>query len=253
MTDSKSLATRSNITTLKLNEDILEKVMIGQDLSCLSPSEKCIYIGNLCGTLGLNPVTKPIEIMKFNGKEVPYMRKDGTEQLRKLNTVSIRSMETKTVMDNVYVVTAFARTPDGREDSSTGAVNIQGLKGDTLANAIMKAETKAKRRVTLSICGLGFLDESEIETIPNVESVSILKDIEELPKQKLQLENKIERDIEQDILDISWASDVDNLKHVYSTAYKYWMNAKHKENMAKCVEAKDKKLCELESEPKVEE
>ena len=35
-----------------------------------------------------------------------------------------------------------------------------------LANAIMKTETKAKRRATLSICGLGFLDESEIETIP---------------------------------------------------------------------------------------
>jgi hypothetical protein len=29
----------------------------------------------------------------------------------------------------------------------------------------MKAETKAKRRVTLSICGLGFLDETEVETL----------------------------------------------------------------------------------------
>ena len=30
----------------------------------------------------------------------------------------------------------------------------------------MKAETKAKRRVTLSIAGLGWLDETELETIP---------------------------------------------------------------------------------------
>jgi hypothetical protein len=30
----------------------------------------------------------------------------------------------------------------------------------------MKAETKAKRRVTLSICGLGMLDESEVESLP---------------------------------------------------------------------------------------
>jgi hypothetical protein len=30
----------------------------------------------------------------------------------------------------------------------------------------MKAETKAKRRATLSVCGLGFLDETEIEDIP---------------------------------------------------------------------------------------
>jgi hypothetical protein len=33
----------------------------------------------------------------------------------------------------------------------------------------MKGETKAKRRATLSICGLGFLDETEIETIPRHE------------------------------------------------------------------------------------
>lgn len=34
---------------------------------------------------------------------------------------------------------------------------------EALANALMKAETKAKRRVTLSIAGLGLLDESELE------------------------------------------------------------------------------------------
>ena len=31
----------------------------------------------------------------------------------------------------------------------------------------MRAETKAKRRVTLSLCGLAVLDELEVETIPN--------------------------------------------------------------------------------------
>ena len=45
-------------------------------------------------------------------------------------------------------------------------MNIAKLTGDALANALMKAETKAKRRATLSLCGLGFLDETEIETIP---------------------------------------------------------------------------------------
>jgi hypothetical protein len=44
-------------------------------------------------------------------------------------------------------------------------VSIAGLKGDALCNALMKSETKSKRRVTLSICGLGLLDESEVGTI----------------------------------------------------------------------------------------
>src|SRR5690606_24912460 len=42
-----------------------------------------------------------------------------------------------------------------------------------LANAYMKAETKAKRRVTLSICGLGWLDETETETIPDAHRVEV--------------------------------------------------------------------------------
>jgi hypothetical protein len=49
-------------------------------------------------------------------------------------------------------------------------VSLHNLKGEALANAIMKCETKAKRRVTLSICGLGLLDELDVETLPTVVS-----------------------------------------------------------------------------------
>ena len=48
-----------------------------------------------------------------------------------------------------------------------GAVKKTDMQGN-FGNALMKAVTKAKRRVTLSICGLGMLDETEVETIPNV-------------------------------------------------------------------------------------
>src|SRR5262245_20253745 len=69
------------------------------------------------------------------------------------------------MIDDIYVVTAQATLPSGRQDESIGAVTIGGKKGDDKCNALMKAETKAKRRVTLSICGLGMLDETELETI----------------------------------------------------------------------------------------
>ena len=38
--------------------------------------------------------------------------------------------------------------------------------GEIQANLAMKAVTKAKRRVTLSICGLGFMDETEVADVP---------------------------------------------------------------------------------------
>lgn len=163
------------VNTSKVNGELLEKVILGNDLSGLTSLEKVNYVKSICDSVGLNPVTRPIQIMKFQGKEVPYFSKDATEQLRKLNKVSITKIE-KDSFEGVYVVTAYARTPDGREDSSTGVLATSGLKGDALANAMMKAETKAKRRVTLSICGLGFIDECEVDSIKGATKVTVKSD-----------------------------------------------------------------------------
>ena len=102
----------------------------------------------------------------LNGKLTMYARKDATDQLRKLHGVSIRIVG-RDVMDDLMVVTAEATDKTGRTDSSIGAVSIAGLRGEAKANALMKAETKARRRVTLALCGLGILDESEVDGIPN--------------------------------------------------------------------------------------
>lgn len=143
----------------------LEQVVVGGNLASLSPDQRVGYYHSVCQSLGLNPLTKPFEYLTLNGKLILYARKDATEQLRKLYGVSI-AITSREKTDDVYVVTARASAKDGRSDESIGAVSVAGLKGEPLANAIMKAETKAKRRVTLSVCGLGMLDETEVETIP---------------------------------------------------------------------------------------
>lgn len=149
---------------------LVEKVVIGGDLSKLTPAERLMYYQNVCESVGLNPLTRPFDYLVLNGKTVLYAKRDATDQLRKIHGVSV-TITSREKMDDVYVVTAKATMPDfPRSDESIGAVNIAGLKGDALANALMKAETKAKRRVTLSICGLGLLDETEVETIPGATS-----------------------------------------------------------------------------------
>ncbi len=154
------------LTTIEQNE-IVERVVIAGDLAKLQPADRVAYYRATCESIGLNPLTRPFEYINLNGRLTLYARKDATDQLRRIYGVSIVDLSRERV-DDVYVVTARARTQDGRTDESTGAVNIQGLKGEALANALMKAETKAKRRVTLSICGLGWLDETEVETTPAV-------------------------------------------------------------------------------------
>lgn len=146
---------------------LLESVVIGGDLSGLSPNDRVVYYKQVCESLGLNPLTKPFEYMKLQGKLTLYARKDCTEQLRNLRNISI-SITARELVEDCYLVTAKATDRSGRSDEAIGAVSVRGLTGEARANAMMKAETKAKRRVTLSIAGLGMLDEHEVETIPGV-------------------------------------------------------------------------------------
>jgi hypothetical protein len=148
-----------------LQPEVVEKVVIGGDLAGLNAAQRAEYYAAVCRSLGLNPLTKPFEYLTLNGKLRLYALRDCADQLRRLHGISIY-IANRERMSDIYVVTARAKDRQGREDESTGAVTVGNLKGDALANALMKAETKAKRRVTLSIAGLGWLDETELETIP---------------------------------------------------------------------------------------
>ncbi len=150
-----------------VSPDTLAAVILNGDLAKLTPNQKVDYMLGVCKSMGLNPATKPFEFIALNGKLTMYARKDCTEQLRKIHGVSIKIVSREIVSD-CYVVQAQATDKTGKVDESLGAVSIAGLKGENLSNAMMKAETKAKRRVTLSICGLGMLDETEVSSIPGV-------------------------------------------------------------------------------------
>lgn len=150
----------------------IEKVILNGDLKELRPAERLSYYNSVCESLGLNPLTQPFAYLSLSGKMILYARKDAAEQLRSVRRVSCEILRRDTI-DGVYVVTAKATLPDGRVDESTGAVAIDKLAGEAKANAMMKAETKAKRRVTLSICGLGLMDETEVETIPGARKVTV--------------------------------------------------------------------------------
>jgi hypothetical protein len=143
----------------------IESVLVQGDLSKLSPPQRVSYYNRVCDSLGLNPLTRPFEFINLSGKLVFYARRDCTDQLRNINNVTVRIVSREKLGEDVYVVTAQATLPNGRSDESTGAVPIARLQGENLANALMKAETKAKRRVTLSICGLSVLDESELDGV----------------------------------------------------------------------------------------
>lgn len=170
-----------------------ERALLLNDLKQLNAEQRSALYRKVCESVGLNPLTQPFQYLELNGKLVFYASRNCTDQLRQVHGVSLEITKREKV-DGVYVVTAKATTPAGRCDESTGAVDIsepekisiwennskkwvpnpragQTVSGDALANALMKAETKAKRRVTLSICGLSYLDESELEMVKGAKVV----------------------------------------------------------------------------------
>lgn len=148
---------------------VLEHVLGTGDLSKLSTQQRVAYYRQTCDKLGLNPLTRPFRFMAFQGQIVMYATRDAADQLRSLRKISLAVVNQKLDGD-LFIVTVRATTPDGRSDEDMGAVTMGRLQGDARANAILKAITKAKRRVTLSICGLGFNDETEIETLPEAKT-----------------------------------------------------------------------------------
>lgn len=151
------------LTTLDAAEAgaVLEAVVIEGDLARLSPQERVGYYRQVCNSVGLNPMTRPFDYIKLNGKLTLYAKRDAADQLRQIHGVSVKVIS-KDIEDGLLVVHVAAEDKHGRRDEDIGAVQIAGLKGEARANAMAKAMTKAKRRVTLSICGLGWLDETEV-------------------------------------------------------------------------------------------
>jgi hypothetical protein len=153
--------------------NVIESVIAKGDLSQLTPTERSAYYTQLCHSLGMNPHTQPFQYLTLQGKLSLYATRGAADQLRKINGVSIEIVEQK-LSNDLLIIRVRATDKDGRTDEDFGAVPFPDtLKGEQRSNTILKAITKAKRRVTLSICGLGFLDETEAADIPGARHVPL--------------------------------------------------------------------------------
>lgn len=162
LSDREDEMTEAGIMTIG---EKAEAAIIEGDLSRLTPGERVAYYNRVCDALGLLGTTKPFGYIVLNKKLTLYAMKGCTDQLRKIHGVSL-TINSIVIEDGICVVSVSATDTTGRTDTDIGAVPCGHLKGEDLANAKMRAMTKAKRRVTLSLCGLGFLDESEVASIP---------------------------------------------------------------------------------------
>lgn len=146
-----------------LDDQTLFALVSDGDCKKLSPEQRLAYYRARCDAAGLDPRAQPFQFITLNNKLVLYALKAATDQLTAKHGIQVEILSQATEA-GIRIVTVRATTRDGRSTDEIGAVAVDGLRGDNLCNALMKATTKAKRRAVLGVCGLGLLDETELET-----------------------------------------------------------------------------------------
>ncbi|SRR6266568_4867351 len=147
----------------------LDPVVVTGDLILLDPEQRVQFYIQTCESMGLNPLTRPLQYFEQidrNGKRnlILYALRGASTQLsKKHNLSSTIANQNTTFSGEVAVFEATVKDPSGRTESAIGVVSLKGLVGKEYADAIMAAQTKAKRRAVLDFVGSGLLDETEVE------------------------------------------------------------------------------------------
>jgi hypothetical protein len=200
----------------QLSGEIVSSIILNNDLSKLSKEQQVQYVAYRCKSAGLDVAGSPFNLIpNKEGKLFLYANKEAAAQLNQLRGLSPVVYKEELLMnDTVYKVT-YRVTEGGRATEDCGAVGlvkvkkvpgkedeIRKLSPDEMADAIMKAHTKAKRRAILTHCGIGtndsdepliVIDSSQKEEIKNADAT--VKDTqqepvkEETPKKKSDHKN----------------------------------------------------------------
>ncbi len=139
-------------------------------IALLSVNQRSSYLWHLAKNLGLDPLTKPFDLIpNRDGKLVIYANRGASDQLRVKKgltdeiTFAGHPMMGDEVRKDIYEVHVKLTDPETkRTGEGIGCVGTDGLTGEAYADAKMKAHTKALRRTTLAFLGLGMPDETEV-------------------------------------------------------------------------------------------
>lgn len=140
------------------------------------------FRAKLCNYIGLNPYTLPFRFYSNSAGEIfLYATKDACAQLRELKGISVT--HTTDYLRDEFLKTITIKitgmNKKGRSSIATGSVSYENALPGDIHNYIMWAETKALRRLTLDLSGLGVLADVEVKDMQDVTALNVIPEEKE--------------------------------------------------------------------------
>lgn len=152
---------------------------------------KDFVLQKLCQRYDLDPILRPFELISFQGQSKFYLTASATNQLaaQKDLTREVLSLEIDTER-NIAKCVVKVSAPSGRVETGSAYISLErfeqdknapgGIKkvtasGETLANALAKLETKAKRRVTMAFFGVPENSVEDESTMPESPRATVIE------------------------------------------------------------------------------
>ncbi len=147
-------------------DSILVKVAaLGGNLKSLTAEQKAEYIAAITKNAGLSD-SSLFKIIEFDGREVLYADKGVAEMLR--STRGLSFTEPNIVLNGALMLITIGITDGKRTEYDLGSISIDETNRN---HAAMVCMTKAKRRATLSFCGLGMIDNEKKIFFPDYDTM----------------------------------------------------------------------------------
>lgn len=164
------ITTSSNAMAVNMQSASVREYFRSGNVAQLNEHEKDFVLAKLCERYGLDPILRPFDLISFQGGQKFYMTASATNQLANAKGLSREVVSLDIVEDKMMAkCTVKVSDPTGRTEVANGFIAISKflaptkadpvpkrvlLDGDDLANALLKLETKTKRRATLSFFGV---------------------------------------------------------------------------------------------------
>jgi hypothetical protein len=150
---------------LEAASSAMEHVLATGDLAQFTPKQRVGYYLWLCQKLSIDSTSRPFDWLVLDGRLVLYPNKSCAEQLRRRHQISVELVR-KEVSGDFFVVEVRGWRPNGQQDFASKYVPLRDGRGNRLAgqqyvNALAKAETGAKRRLTFSMVGLAAVPDTD--------------------------------------------------------------------------------------------